>query len=236
MSSDTVISFPPSLRSSRPSSASSSSSSDSTVTSRRVARPPSTRRATLNNGRSRGIVSVIWSVMGCGFPPPERGWSVWRCVLTARRRYPPGADDDVAFVEHRRLPGRHAVRGLVQEHAKAARELLHLAGHGRRAVAKLDVGAVDLDEEPPVGADTPPGEPLARPDHDAVRTRERLQRVDGRAGRDAEPLPLAGREAPVAVVRADDDALLVHDLAAARDEPAPLEESTVVGAAEEARF
>src|SRR5687768_13648616 len=64
----------------------------------------------------------------------------------------PGADHGVVLVEHGGLAGRDAVRRLVEQEAEAAAGWLDARGSGRRPVAKLGLGALNRDEEPP-GAD-----------------------------------------------------------------------------------
>ena len=63
-----------------------------------------------------------------------------------------------------------------------------------------------------------------------------LEGVQRLRGRDAEPAPLAGREAPEPVVTADATAGFVDEAPGRRREPVPAEERPVVVAAEEARL
>ena len=66
--------------------------------------------------------------------------------------------------------------------------------------------------------------------------RDRPQRVERLGGRDTQAAPLAGREAPVAVVTAENLARRVHDRPLGSLHAAPLEERAVVVPAEEARL
>src|SRR6185295_3042456 len=73
-------------------------------------------------------------------------------------------------------------------------------------------------------------------DHHGVRDRIRAERVERLTRRDADPPPLAGREAPDAVVTAEHRSRPVDDRAREALDAAPLEERAVVPSGEEARL
>ena len=77
-------------------------------------------------------------------------------------------------------------------------------------------------------------ERTARADDERVRGCVRAERVCGLVGADPDPAPLAGREAPDAVVPTDLGPALVDDRPCIGGQTLPLEEGAIVGAGEEA--
>src|SRR5581483_113111 len=90
--------------------------------------------------------------------------------------------------------------------------------------------------EPPAHGHAPAREGAPRPDDDRVRTGIGRQRVERFAAAHPKAAALTGRETPDAVVRPEDSAVFVDDVAAVRSEARALEERAIVAAAEEARL
>src|SRR6266576_2692395 len=148
----------------------------------------------------------------------------------------PGTDDDIAVVEHSGLPGRNPVARHVEGEAEPATGRLHTRRHRHRPVAQLRLGALDRDVQTTGGLDGRACEGRERSDDDAVRARIRAQRVQRLSRGDAEALPLAGREAPMARVAAELTAGLVQDRAVGGLEAPALEERAIVVPREKARL
>src|SRR5438132_256350 len=147
-----------------------------------------------------------------------------------------GADHHVLLVQHGRLPGSDAERGLVEVEAKSMVGRIDPCSDRAGAVAQLGVGACDRDIQRAADVDGRAPERFARTDDDGVRARVGADRVERLGRRDPEALPLAGSEAPVPGMAAQLATLPVDDRAVGAGEPAPLEERSVVVPGEKARF
>src|SRR3954454_3452670 len=197
------------------------SSSSSKPRSSRSAMPPRTIRITGSQSRPTGVISSIMSADIRELPLGRRRWRRPRARRCDRRK----SNHGVAAHEAGRLPGRDAVRRLVElerERAVAAggRVALHGAPDGSRAVAQLH--AVDLARiaQKHASGDGHTGgrERAFRADHyAAVVLAEHVERL-GPGHADA--LALADREAVLARVSAEGATLLVDDVSggAAREE------------------
>src|SRR5207253_5777949 len=109
-------------------------------------------------------------------------------------------------------------------------------GDRRRPVAELGLDPLGGDEETTGGDHAAPRERARPPDDDRVLPRPGPERVERLRGRDAEPATLAGREPPVAVMLAEDDAALVHERAALAAQSPAREERPVVVTGQETRL
>src|SRR3954447_9336747 len=109
-----------------------------------------------------------------------------------------GTYHDVALVEDGRLAGCDAVARRVELEAKPARRRRDQRRDGVGAVPKLRVRTGDRDVQPPGSVDPAAAQRATRADDDRVRARVGAEDVQRLRSRDAEPLPLAGREPPVA--------------------------------------
>ena len=148
----------------------------------------------------------------------------------------PRTDDNVTFVQNGRLACGDTESGLVEPEAEPVVGRLDVGRDGRRAVAQLGVAPGDPCEEAPGGAHLAPGKRGQRADHDGVRLRIAPEREGGLSGRYAEPSSLARSKAPEAVVRPERLSRLVDDAPLTAVQAVPLEEVTVVPAAQEARL
>src|SRR5215218_8857118 len=119
---------------------------------------------------------------------------------------------------------------------EAARARLDLGGDRRRPVAQLRLDTPDRRVQAPSSPHLAAGERLARPDDERVRARLGAQGVERDPGRDADALPLARGEAPVARVPSELAPGGVHDRALTGLEAVALEEGAVVVAGQEARL
>src|SRR6476660_7715559 len=115
----------------------------------------------------------------------------------------PRTDDNVTFIENRRLPGGNTEGGLVEPQTESLVGRLDVGGDGRRAIAELRIAACDRCEQAPRRGHLAPRERSARADHNGVRLRIAPERVGRTTGGGPEASSLARGETPEALVRAD---------------------------------
>src|SRR4051812_16335489 len=189
------------------------SSSSSKPRSSRSAMPPRTIRITGSQSRPTGVISSIMSADIRELPLGRRGWRRPRARRCDRRK----SNHGVAAHEAGRLPGRHAVRRLVElerERAVAAgrRGALHGAADGPRAVAQLhafDLARIAQKHGSGHGHTGGRERPSRADDYAVVVLAEHVERL---GSGDADALALPDREAVLPFVAAESATALVDDV------------------------
>jgi hypothetical protein len=146
------------------------------------------------------------------------------------------AYDSPVVVHDGYLAARHGVHRLVELESEAAARGGDRRATRWRSVPQLCLGSRDREIQTPVDLDPRDGECFVWAYDDHIRRAIRPEHVQRPRRGDAQAPPLARGELPVPVVITNGKTGFIENLPCARAETLPLEEVSIVTAAEEACF